>query len=214
MVVRKSGNQIQYFISRGADLTLGEPDVSVPPSLEVQVAIRDLLSGAGITSSKQIGENGIQYLYMENPIDEVLVRAIDGQGGFTRTSSTKDGIVWRIVGSSSRVLFTDMHGVKKPLVSNDIGAVDKVPAAGTVTLAEKYDSRWRLIFNGISIPLQKSVSGLPQFSVPGPGDISISHDGTVRRGLLSIQLLALLTVVVLALPAGRRRREVPIEEMA
>ena len=214
LVVRKNGNQIQYFISRGADLILGEPDVSVPPSLEVQAAIRDLLGGTGLTSSKQIGENGIQYLYMEIPLDEVLVRAIDGQGGFTRTSSTKDGIVWKVVGSSPRVLFTDSHGVRKMLVSGDIGAVDKVPAAGTVTLAEKYDSRWRLIHNGISIPLLRSTSGLPLFSVPGPGDITILHDGTTRRALLSVQLLVLLTVVVLALPAGRRRREVPIEEIA
>ncbi len=214
LVVRKNGNQIQYFISRGTDLTLGEPDVSVPPSLEVQAAIRDLLGGAGLTSSKQIGENGIQYLYMEIPLDEVLVRVIDGQGGFTRTSSTKDGIVWRVVGSSPRVLFTDIHGVKKLLVSGDIGAVDKVPSAGTVTLAEKFDTRWHLIHNGISVPLQRSTSGLPLFSVPGPGDITILHDGTSRRALLSVQLLVLLTVAVLALPAGRRRREVPIEEIA
>lgn len=214
LVVRKSGNQIQYFISRGTDLTLGEPDVSVPPSLEVQAAIRDLLSGTGLTSSKHIGENGIQYLYMENPLDEVLVRVIDGQGGFTRTSSTKDGIVWKVVGSSPRVLFTNAQGVKRTLISGDIGAVDKVPSAGIITLAEKYDSRWRLIHNGVSLPLQKSASGLPQFSVPSPGNITISHDGTSRRALLSVQLLVLLIVVVLALPAGRRRREVPIEEIA
>jgi hypothetical protein len=46
-----------------------------------------------------------------------------------------------------------------------------------------------------------------------PGEISLIHDGTARRGWVSLQLISLLTLVVLALPAGRKRKEVPLEEL-
>ena len=36
---------------------------------------------------------------------------------------------------------------------------------------------------------------------------SLEHDGTKRRALLSLQIIIVLSVVVLALPAGRRRKE-------
>jgi GT2 family glycosyltransferase len=213
LVIRKSSGQIQFFISRGLDLGLGDPDVVVPPPDVVQSAVNDMISGVGVTSSKQLGENGIQYIFMKNPVDGTAVRTIDGLGGFTRSSATKDGIIWKVVGASPRVLFTDLKGNKVEVPSSGIGAVGKLSGAGTITLAENYDQKWRLISNGMSIPLQRSPTGLPTFTITAAGDISLSHDGTLHRGLLSIQLIALLVIVVLALPAGRRRREVPIEEL-
>jgi hypothetical protein len=44
--------------------------------------------------------------------------------------------------------------------------------------------------------------------------MTLLHDGTKHRALISMQLIALLVVIVLSLPAGRRRREVPVEELA
>ncbi|MEI6866902.1 MAG: glycosyltransferase [Actinomycetes bacterium] len=213
LVLRKSHGSVQYFISRGSDLELGDPDVVVAPSNEVQSAIADLVSGAGATTSKLIGEVGIQYLFMQNPIDQILVRTIDGQGGFTRSSATKDGIIWRVVGSSTRLIFTSLHGDKVSLASNDVGANVKVPGTGIITLAEKFDTKWHLLLNGMPVPVIQSPSGLPTFAVVSSGDVSLSHDGTLRRGLLSIQFISLLVIGVLALPAGRRRKEVPIEEL-
>ena len=60
---------------------------------------------------------------------------------------------------------------------------------------------------GENIPLQKSEIGEPIFEVDTLGKLTLEHDGTKRRALISIQALILLTVVVLSLPAGRRRRE-------
>ena len=56
--------------------------------------------------------------------------------------------------------------------------------------------------------LQRSSSGLPVFSVPQAGEVALSHDGTLRRALLSIELITLIFALVMALPAGRRRRDI------
>ena len=56
--------------------------------------------------------------------------------------------------------------------------------------------------------------GLPTFEVTEAGEISLIHDGTVRRGWLSLQVIFLTIVIVMALPAGRRKREISEKELA
>ena len=46
------------------------------------------------------------------------------------------------------------------------------------------------------------------------GEISLLHDGTIRRAWLSLQLIAWTLVIVLAAPAGRRKREISEKELA
>ena len=60
----------------------------------------------------------------------------------------------------------------------------------------------------------KNEQGLPTFTVTEAGEISLLHDGTVRRGWLSLQLIIVVIVVVMALPAGRRKREISEKELA
>ena len=40
------------------------------------------------------------------------------------------------------------------------------------------------------------------------------HDGTVRRGALSLQFIFWVVLVILALPAGRRKREISEMELS
>jgi hypothetical protein len=82
-----------------------------------------------------------------------------------------------------------------------------------VIVAEKYDPSWKLLLNGKNVTLEKNEFDLPIFRINQPGEVLITHDGTARRGWISIQLIIILSVVILALPAGRRRREVPLEEL-
>ena len=207
LVLGKNGDQLNYFISRGSDLQIGDPDVSVRTPSSVEDAVIDLLSGAGITSSKVLGSFGIQYLFLKKPVDENIARTIDGIGGFTRSSATNSGIIWQIVGSNSRVSTTDATGAISGLSSSNIGASDVLKAPGTITIAEKFDDGWKLIVNGTSVELQQSPIGLPFFDVAEIGPISLIHDGTGHRALISLQMISFLVVLVLALPAGRRRRE-------
>ena len=90
---------------------------------------------------------------------------------------------------------------------------DRAKSSGTITVAEKYDRGWRLIANGVSVPLQHADSGLPIFTLPVAGKVTVLFDGTAHRALISLQLLALLIAVVMSLPSGRKRRQVPLEEL-
>ena len=60
----------------------------------------------------------------------------------------------------------------------------------------------------------QSPIGLPYFEVQEIGSISLIHDGTAHRALISLQLISLLVVLVLSLPAGHRRRELSTENRA
>ena len=97
--------------------------------------------------------------------------------------------------------------------AGDVGALGVTTSAGTVTLAEKYDRGWRLILNGVNVPLEHADSGLPIFSLPANGKVTVLFDGTAHRALISLELLTLLIAVVMALPSGRKRRQVPLEEL-
>ena len=214
LVIGRSDDQIKYFITRGADLQIGDPDVAVETPRAISSAINELLGGTGITSSKILGTYGIQYLYLKNPVDENIARTIDGIGGFTRSSATNSGIIWQIVGGNSRVSLTDATGAITGLNSSNIGATDELLAPGTVTIAEKFDTGWKLIVNGTSVELLQSPIGLPYFEVQEIGSIALIHDGTAHRALISLQLISLLVVLILSLPAGRRRRELSTENRA
>jgi hypothetical protein len=207
LVLSKNNNQLGYFITRGDDLQLGEPDVAVLPPVEVQGAINDLISGSGLNTSKTLGSYGIQYLFLKSPTDSGIVRTIDGFGGFTRSSATNDGIIWKVAVSAPRVSLVDAAGTLTPINSSSVGAADTIQSPGIITVAEKYDGGWHLLVNGKSVKITRSEIGLPTFNVTESGSLNLSYDGTKRRGLLSLELVSLLTVIVLALPAGRRRRD-------
>ena len=212
LVLKKSGSEIQYFVSRGVDLSLGDPDVAVPVPPQLDLAISDMVTGSGVSSSKVLGAYGISYLYIQLPADQSLIRTIDGIGGFTRSASGNSGIVWKVMGSDSRIVEKLSNGATIPINSSDVGGQGEITAPGSILLAEKFDKGWKLLANGVPVPVEHSSYGVPVFKVSQPGPVTLLHDGTLRRGLLSFQLLCLLTVIVLALPAGRRRSEVAAGE--
>jgi len=207
VVLRSSPTQTTYFVTRGSELLLGDADVAIAVPDAIAIAMNQLASGSGLTSARVLGQYGIQYLYLENPAPVTLVREIDGIGGFARLSATTDGILWRVVGSNPRILFTNTLGKKSGINSYDVSSVAQVSSAGTITLAEKYDQSWRVLLDGRPIPLQQSSSGLPIFTIPQAGQITLSYDGTLHRALLSVELITLIFAIVMALPAGRRRRD-------
>lgn len=213
LVVISGSSSPTFFISRGNPIAIGDADVTTITPPQIQRAIADLILGAGVSSAKTLGSFGIQYLFLRAPISADTARIIDGVGGFTRMSATNIGIVWRIVDASPRVILTDAQGSKTLIPASDVGALGVAKTAGTITVAEKYDREWRLLENGVPIPLEHATSGLPVFTVPAPGKISLLFDGTVHRGLISLQLLSLLVTIVMSLPSGRRRRQVPLEEL-
>ena len=213
IVINVIDGQTMYEITRGTDMQLGEADVTIAPPREIVLTMNDLISGSGIESARILGRFGIQYLFLKAVNDEALIRIIDGSGGFSRMSSTSSGIVWKVVGASPRVLFIGTDRSVQVIPSTSISAEGDLTGSGMVVVAEKYDQNWRLLLDGQRVPLQHAANGLPVFTITHAGHITVLHDGTLHRGLISLQLITVLTVIVLALPAGRRRREVPLEEL-
>ena len=213
LVIRKNKEQLQYFITRGGDLQLGNADIAVKTPEQVHKVIVELVNGVGSTSSQVLGFYGIQYIFMKDPADAGLLRTIDGIGGFTRSSATKDGVVWKVNNALARVTYQSNLGKYFALNSTDRAATAYVPGPGVVILAEQFDKSWQLLLNGKLIKLEQNQFGVPIFKIPEKGDISLIHNGVSRRAWISLQLIIVLTVIVLALPAGRKRREVPLEEL-
>ena len=213
IIIKATENATTFFITRGNDLQLGDPDAVIATPEAITRTMRDLIAGTGIASGKTIGRYGINYLVLTAPISLEIARTIDGIGGFIRMSSTADGIVWKVLGASPRVLFIGTDKKKVMISSSDVTAGGPVPGPGTVVLAEKFDNDWHLLLDGIPVPLLENADGLPTFTIPNSGHVELSHDGTLHRAMISLQLMILLVSIVMALPAGRRRREVPVEEL-
>jgi len=212
--VKSNGlNTLQYFVARGHDVLLGEPDIAPRESAEVSNAIREIADGTGISASKVLGRHGVKYVFAKSPTNKDVVRTIDGLGGFVRSSATSAGIVWKVNNAYSRINFIDTTGKISEIPSTTIGTRTQIYAKGTILLTDSYSKSWKVFQNGTTLERTKDANGFPQFIINQPGEISLLHDGTVRRGLLSLQFIFLITLIILAAPAGRRRREMSESEL-
>jgi GT2 family glycosyltransferase len=218
LVLREVGSEnekkIQYYLSRGKDISLGEPDVAPAQTVAIADAARGLIDGSGVTSSSTLSDFGVKYLYVKAPFKREIIRSIDGLGGFSRTSATSLGVVWKVTAPASRLMFVGADGVRKELEAGEVGARTFVPSAGTLILTETYNRSWQVLENGYRLDRNKNEQGLPTFTVTEAGEISLIHDGTIRRGWLSLQLILIVIVLVMALPAGRRKSEISEKELA
>ena len=89
-----------------------------------------------------------------------------------------------------------------------------MPGPGTITLTESYSHAWQIMQDGYHLEKIRDTHGLPTFAVTTSGDISIYHDGRVRRAWISLFIIVFVTCVVLALPPGRRKREISDQVLA
>ncbi|CAN2216174.1 Glycosyltransferase like family 2 [Candidatus Nanopelagicaceae bacterium] len=203
---------LAYYIARGGEITLGQPDVAIENAPLITKAVEGLIDNTGVGSSKVFAAFGIKYVFVKSPSQDELIQTIDGLGGFNRASSTDAGIVWKVNQPTGRVIFTDFSG-KSSVLPIALGAVT-APGPGTITLTENYSQGWQALADGVRLERNQSEFGLPEFKVFNAGEVVFLHDGTSRRAWLSIFLIALVTSIVMALPAGRKRRELSDSEVS
>jgi hypothetical protein len=216
LVIREVNNQRVYAVSRGSDLYLGEAEVNVALPDQITAAINQLVNGqdaTGAATSQVLGAYGITYVFVTNANDQSLIRAIDGSGGFARSSATTNGVLWRVQGALARVSFLSSKNQLSTIAAASIAAEADVTSAGTIYLAEKYDPGWKLLLDGQPIAPVRNNFGLISFAIPKAGHFAIFHESAQERAEFSFEFLLLIISIVMALPAGRRRREVPIEEL-
>ena len=214
LVIDSNLQGTSYYVSRGSEVRLGDADVASLVPLAVQDAISQLVTEGSGTAGKVLGSFGIQYVFAKAPVPASLARSIDGVGGFTRMSATSAGDIWKVVGAAPRVMFTNLAHESFLVPASPIGASAVINGPGLITVAEKYDKRWHMLLDGIQVPIQHSQGDLPVFTATHGGHVIILFDGTTHRALISLQFLSLIIVIVMSLPWGRRRREVPLEELA
>lgn len=220
LVLRQRDGRLYFYIVRDRELELGDSDLIYGSSRSIDEAVAGLVTGVGIDTSIILGQNGIRYLFLAAPYNRGLARTIDGIGGFTRASSTEVGIVWKVVAARSRVTLTPFEAqtgggpIEFGIPSDEVSSEGRFTRPGNVTLAERFDGRWRLLVGGRGVPLTENLDGLPQFDVVTPGDFLLFHDGTARRGWLSLQFIFVVAALILFAPGRRRRAEVPIEELS
>ena len=198
---------LNFFISRDRDIYLGDPDVAPAMNLELSAAVRGAVSGTDITAAKTLEAFGIKYLFVTSPAPDSLIRTIDGVGGFVRNSSTSAGVTWKVVGVPERIVFKSDENNEVALPTNKISADFKLDKSGVIRLGENYDRSWQIFGNGKQLIKSKNEFGLPIFIVDQPGEYLLFHDGTLRRSLISLQLIVLIFALVMAAPAGRKRRD-------
>jgi hypothetical protein len=213
-ITNRDLSSLAFYISRGSDITLGEPDVAPTQDPAIAKAVIELADGSGLTTSKTFSDFGIKYIFAKNPINKDVIRTIDALGGFVRTSATSDGIVWKVSEPTGRLIFTNVNGEVTLLASGGIGVTTSVPGPGVITLTENYDLGWQILQNGLKLQRSQNEAGLPQFKVLEAGEFTLIHDGTLRRGALSLQFIAWVVLIILALPAGRRKREISEMELS
>ena len=211
---RATGQEVSlnYYIARGGDATMAQPDIAPADREQISRAVQELADGSGLTASTTFAVHGIKYLFLKSPIDENIARVIDGLGGFSRASSTSAGIVWKISVSTGEVLFTSSSGKNSVVQQGTLGITVNEP--GELTLTENFSRGWRAMQDGLRLESKRSVDAMPIFIVTEPGLVTLMYDGTARRAWISFQIVVIVTVIVLALPAGRRRREIEDAELA
>ena len=210
--VQGSERALGYYISRGGDVTLGQTDVVPEDTQVISRAVEGLIDNTGVTSSKVFSTYGIKYIFLKRPLIDEIVQTIDGLGGFSRTSATKAGIVWKVNSPTGRLIHTDYAGTVTILESK--GVKTSVPSPGTLTLTENFSNGWRVYQDGYRSARIKDQNQLPTFEVTNAGEITVFHDGTLRRAWISFFVITLITTIVLALPGGRRKREISERELA
>lgn len=208
----KDEKTLSYYISRGTPISLGEPDVAPKDIPVVTQAIEGLIDNTGVTSSKVFSDYGIKYVFLKNPVSQDVVQTIDGLGGFNRTSATSAGIVWRVLKDTGRLKFVDYSG--KEIIIPSKGVRAYIPAPGTITLTESFSHSWQVFQDGYRLAKIENANGLPSFEVTTGGHISVFHDGKARRAWISFFIIVFVATLVLALPAGRRKREIEDEVVA
>lgn len=203
---------LAYYISRARPVSLGEPDVAPSNTDAISRAIEGLVDNTGVASSKVLSAYGIKYVFLKSPAPQEIVQTIDGLGGFSRTSATRAGIVWRVTESAGRLNFVDYSGKVSILESKGVRAFVETP--GTLTLAETYSDGWQVLQDGFRAAKVRNEVGLPTFEITSGGEISITHEGQLRRAWISFFIIVLTTMTVLALPAGRRKAQMSDQEIA
>jgi GT2 family glycosyltransferase len=199
---------------------LGDADVAGPATqtAALRSALASLLSGQGsIADVQTLARYGVGFVVVSAPVSTRLADELDQLPGLGQVSSTGSSAVWRLLTSGDRVVLVRPPASTIRIPADPTATVTTVDAPvpppnlpptspfGRLDVAEAADPGWAATADGR--PVHGFASGWQQvFAIPASAQrVTLGFDQSRRHAWLWAEGLALLVVVVFALPTRRSR---------
>jgi GT2 family glycosyltransferase len=211
---RADDGRITYALLRHAGPRLGDAETGPPPEQQTALEeyVGDLVSGRGGADATALADFAARYIYIPAPADPALVDVLDTVPGLTRASAPPEAAMWQVAGEVARVRVLGGAEGAIALASEEVEASDTVPAdpdadQRLLVLAEHTDPGWRATLDGQPLTPTTYQDWAQAFELPNTGgEVAVMHRGEERRTWLTVQLVAVLVAILLALPGMRRQR--------
>jgi len=200
---------LAYVMVRGASPELGAADYSVPRAAyrALRALVGDLVSGRGDAQAQRLTDFAVRYVLVRGPVPDGVAAALDAVPGLERVSAAEGDGLWRVSAPTARV--SVLGPVPLALPSGAVAVKATVPAGApgrVLALAEPADSHWHAKLNGKSLPRLTRNGWAQGWTLPASGgQLTISHVDHIRGLWTDVQGMALLVLIVLALPGANRR---------
>jgi GT2 family glycosyltransferase len=200
---------LAYVLVRGGSPEFGAADLSVPRAAyrSLRALVGDLVSDRGDAQAQRLADFAVRYVLVRGPVPEGVAAALDAVPGLERVSAPEGDGLWRVSAPTARV--SVLGPIPVALPSDAVGVRATVPpgAPGRVlALAEPADGHWHAKLNGHSLPKVVRDGWAQGWTLPASGgQLTISHVDRLRALWTALQGVALLVLIVLALPGANRR---------
>jgi GT2 family glycosyltransferase len=223
LVLRPDGATTNYTVLRSSDPILGEPELTDSGAADQALSrqVSALVAPDGADSGdpgQELASFGVRWVLLPAPVSQTLADRLDGASGLVPVSTAPSYDLWQVTGTVSRVRVVAPTGTVTSVASQTVGVSGaRVPAAGgKLIVAEPYGG-WTAKLNGTALkPLSAPVDGWEQgFTLPaGGGTLTLTRNNLARTISLWAELVALLAVIVLALPGKREDPAAAAEAIA
>lgn len=213
-----TGARVDYTLVNGTGPSLGDAEVEPPAADwdEMDRLVAGLVSGRGGDEVKGLAAYAVRYVVLDDAQTEVrgLARSLDSVPGLRRVAGREGEVLWRVESESSRVTVVGADGTIAPLPTVRLSSAEPfvdttttTPAAG-LRLAQTADAAWRATLDGQPLAAAErddATASLQAFDISpaAAGEVVVSIDDGPRTRWLWAQIIALVVVTILALPARR-----------
>ena len=232
LVLQMSNERLEYSLLRDRGPQLGDAETAPPASdlRGLDATVSDVASGRGGSAVTDLTRYAVRYILLAAPVDAQLESTLDSVPGLVRVANPGDAGLWRVELPAGRLqLLTPVGGGRAAdtvtvLPSGALTATPTLasgPADRTLWLAENTDPGWQASLTdeagGASDALPAAVGdGWAQTFEPptAGGGVLVDFDEGPRTRWLLAQAVAVVVMVVIAVPARRRDESLDDEELA
>ncbi|MEU9579954.1 glycosyltransferase family 2 protein [Streptomyces chilikensis] len=206
---------VGYTLVRGSGARLGDADVAAAlgDSAVLDRVVAHLVAGSGADQTDELGDFAIRYVLVRPGAPREITRVLDATPGLSRLSQQDGSGLWRLDREISRAVILPTEdasaGKAQPVAAGPVDITGRIPAGPegrVLRLADTFDDGWTATVDGAELTPVKLDGWAQGFRLPpGGGALEVTHENSpayvvwlVAQGLLA------LTLIVLALPGGRR----------